>query len=278
VTLAGGIPTSPALWDADGDGDLEIVVASEEPHIGFPTYWTTHQYLIDNAGAVLPGWPVSYGSTFFEERPGEGPVAWGVDREGYLALGTSRGACRVLDYRGDHPDGFAMSVAPPITGTAAVGDLDADLHMEMVVAGNGKIACYDLLKESYKPEMLQWPMFHHDMHRTGVYGHGSVTGVETPPSASVVTRTVLYPAYPNPFNPRVTIPFALAEAGDVRIAVYDLVGRRVRVLLDEKRDTGLDAVVWDGTDAAGRRVGAGVYLVRLKAGEDLDVERVTLVK
>jgi hypothetical protein len=278
VSLPGVIPTSPALWDADGDGDLEIAVNSEEFVSGLPAYYKTYQHVIDNAGVNLHGWPRVFGSTFTTTRPGQGPIAWGQDREGHLALGTSRGDCHVLDSTGAHPAGHDMDVTAPITGKAAVGDLDYDLQMEVVVCGNGEVCVYDMLADSYAPHLLEWPMFRHDMYRTGVYGFESVTGVEPEPELPSVISTRLQPPYPNPFNPSVTIPFTLQKTGEVRIVIYDLAGREVRELVHEKRTEGANSVVWNGRDTAGRRVGSGVYLVRMNVGTVSDATRIVLLQ
>jgi hypothetical protein len=69
-------------------------------------------------------------------------------------------------------------------------------------------------------------------------------------------------AWPNPFNPTLTIRFVLPAAGPARVAVYDVTGRLVRVLLDEMRPGGEQAVRWSGRDGAGRAVASGAYLVR----------------
>jgi hypothetical protein len=79
--------------------------------------------------------------------------------------------------------------------------------------------------------------------------------------------------YPNPFNPETVIPFALPEASRVEIAVYDLLGRRVAVLVEGELAAGRHAVRFRGEDLA-----SGVYLVRMQAGSFRAVRRMTFVK
>ena len=88
----------------------------------------------------------------------------------------------------------------------------------------------------------------------------------------------LQPAYPNPFNPQTTIAFDLPEPQGVRLAVFDVRGRRVRVLVDEAMSAGSHTVVWDGTDGQGRRLASGVYLYRIQAGPLNETRRMLLVK
>ena len=69
---------------------------------------------------------------------------------------------------------------------------------------------------------------------------------------------------PNPFNPRAVISFDLPRAGSTHLAVYDLRGRRIRVLADGPLAAGRHEVIWDGVDGVGRGAAAGVYLLRLR--------------
>jgi hypothetical protein len=69
---------------------------------------------------------------------------------------------------------------------------------------------------------------------------------------------------PNPFNPRTSISFDLPRAQNVVAGVYDLTGRRVRVLHDGVLGGGRQTLDWDGGGSDGARVGAGVYLVKVK--------------
>ncbi len=71
--------------------------------------------------------------------------------------------------------------------------------------------------------------------------------------------------YPNPFNPATTIPFALPEAADLSLAVYDLRGREIRRLVQDRLPAGYHRIVWDGCDATGRVLPSGIYLVTMKA-------------
>lgn len=74
--------------------------------------------------------------------------------------------------------------------------------------------------------------------------------------------------YPNPFNIQTVIPFTLDAPADVRLEVYDTLGRRVAVLEEGERTAGLHRVVWDGTNDRGRDVGSGVYVYRLVVGTE----------
>ena len=84
--------------------------------------------------------------------------------------------------------------------------------------------------------------------------------------------------WPNPFNPRTTVAFALREARAVRLAVYDLRGRQVCVLAEGRWAAGEHVAVWDGRGADGRMAGSGTYLLRLEAGPESATAAMTLLR
>ena len=75
------------------------------------------------------------------------------------------------------------------------------------------------------------------------------------------TAYALYQNYPNPFNPSTTLEFDLPEATDIRIVVYDLLGREVVRLVNQRLEAGYQQLVWNGRDARGRELPTGMYIV-----------------
>jgi hypothetical protein len=91
-------------------------------------------------------------------------------------------------------------------------------------------------------------------------------------------RIVLHQNYPNPFNPSTVIRFTLPEPSLVAVDVFDVRGRRVRVLVRGHRGSGPHTVSWDGMDDAGDPVGSGVFLYRLQAGVTIQTRKMVLIK
>ena len=91
------------------------------------------------------------------------------------------------------------------------------------------------------------------------------------------TDFALGPNYPNPFNPSTIIPYHLLAAAHVRLEVFNMLGQRLATLVDAERSAGVHTAQWDATDAAGRAVGAGVYIYRLSVGEQTESRRMVLV-
>ena len=83
---------------------------------------------------------------------------------------------------------------------------------------------------------------------------------------------------PNPFNPSTMIRFELASNEHVRLEIYDVAGRLVRRLLDERRAPGYHEVPWDGRDNNGAAVGSGVYFVRMRGDSYTGVAKLVMLK
>ena len=99
-----------------------------------------------------------------------------------------------------------------------------------------------------------------------------VTGPQIP------EEFTLLPAYPNPFNPVVNVRFGLPEARHVRVEVFDITGRRIYTLVDEKRKAGWHTVQWQGVNQSGHAVGSGAYFIRIQAEEDVRTLKALLLK
>ncbi len=74
----------------------------------------------------------------------------------------------------------------------------------------------------------------------------------------------LRPNFPNPFNPRTMLSYSLASPSRVQLAVFDVRGRRVRLLVDEAQSAGHYSASWDGRDDSGGPAGSGVYFCRVR--------------
>jgi FG-GAP-like repeat/ASPIC and UnbV/Secretion system C-terminal sorting domain len=89
----------------------------------------------------------------------------------------------------------------------------------------------------------------------------------------------LHACFPNPFNPQTTIAFDLPKQAAVSLRVYDVSGRLVDVLLDDEvANQGRNEAVWNGRDAQGQTVSAGIYFYRLEAGDYSETKRMALIK
>ena len=107
----------------------------------------------------------------------------------------------------------------------------------------------------------------------------NLSPVGVPDSEGIPTVTRLLPNYPNPFNPRTTLIFDLAKPTQrAHLAIYNLQGSLVRILINESMDAGRHEVVWTGRNERGQSVASGVYMARLEAGDATQMCKLILLR
>ncbi|MBN1155310.1 T9SS type A sorting domain-containing protein, partial [candidate division KSB1 bacterium] len=89
----------------------------------------------------------------------------------------------------------------------------------------------------------------------------------------VPTRYELSQNYPNPFNPTTNINYSLKQNGKVHLAVYDVLGREVAVLVNEAQYAGSHSVIFSGKDLS-----SGVYFYKLQAADEVFIKKMVLIK
>jgi cyclomaltodextrinase / maltogenic alpha-amylase / neopullulanase len=99
------------------------------------------------------------------------------------------------------------------------------------------------------------------------------SGIETPNGSDVPKELTLAQNYPNPFNPKTGVRFQVSGVSDVKIAVYDILGREVAVLVNERKTPGSYEVTFDG-----RGLASGVYIYRMSAGTFVQTRKMLLLK
>ena len=84
--------------------------------------------------------------------------------------------------------------------------------------------------------------------------------------------------YPNPFNPETVIRYQLPQDSEVKLSIYNVLGQKIRTLVNANKEAGYYDATWDGRDNAGQQVASGVYLYRLRAGEFTEVKKLMLLR
>jgi|WetSurMetagenome_2_1015567.scaffolds.fasta_scaffold07226_3 photosystem II stability/assembly factor-like uncharacterized protein len=103
--------------------------------------------------------------------------------------------------------------------------------------------------------------------------YGTMLGVVEPSARQLPQTCLLYQNYPNPFNPKTGIRIQVPGVSQVRLAVFDLLGSEVTVLMDEKKEAGQYEVTWDASGCS-----SGVYVCRMTAGNFLDCKKMILIR
>ncbi len=275
-----GVAGLPDL-DGDGRGDLAVGATKEDP--GGSPFNAGRAYIFSGTAGMLPppigltvtnstsltvapGGSVVFfytvqnntdgaisGDLYYTARLGGGTVAQGLVVSGTLPAGQATTERYIQEIPATAPAGtydYCLSV-----GTFPTGTTDEECFTLVVT---GSTAAARVLGAP-----AAWPV-------TAVTPWASEASA---PAFAANVEPGAVQAYPNPFRSRATLRFALEEAGPVRLAVYDALGREVAVLVDGAVEAGQHAAAFDGSGLA-----AGVYLWRLEAGGQVQTGRLTLLR
>ncbi|MDH4222523.1 MAG: T9SS type A sorting domain-containing protein [candidate division Zixibacteria bacterium] len=120
---------------------------------------------------------------------------------------------------------------------------------------------------------------------TEVYYLGPTTGISNPDNPERPLSFELKQNYPNPFNPKTTIPFSLKVQGSrfnepvhTTLIIYNILGQKVRVLMDEEKVSGDYMVFWDGKDEKGKEVSSGIYFYVLQFNDFKETKKMLLIR
>ncbi|HEX9654539.1 MAG TPA: T9SS type A sorting domain-containing protein [bacterium] len=84
--------------------------------------------------------------------------------------------------------------------------------------------------------------------------------------------------YPNPFNPGTAISYSLETDADVRLEIYNLMGQKLRTLVNERKSAGTYTATWDGSSDNGMLQSSGIYFYKMSAGSQIEMKKMALVK
>lgn len=230
-------------------------------------------YLVGHSEVAFSGWSVRVG------QEGEGIYLLGF----YLPLGSSNGL-----YHPEYHVQMETPVPAGVTTMLAYGQYlvfsSTDYSKFRLDPGAGSLLPGSL---SFVVNDPAWPTGA-PFEAVTTTGHAVVASVNAPRGAmpgekdradlGLPTVTRLVGAHPNPFNPRTTVQFELAEAGPVSLEVFDTRGRRVDVLAQGRWEAGAHDIVWQGLDGAGRALPSGIYFLRMQTEAGTQLEKMTLVR
>jgi hypothetical protein len=113
-----------------------------------------------------------------------------------------------------------------------------------------------------------------------IYNYAALveTAIEDEDRFALPINFELLQNYPNPFNPTTEIRFAVPKAQKINLIIYNILGQKVKTLIDDKVEAGYHNVRWNGTNNLGYKVSSGVYLYRLETEQETKVKKMVLVR
>jgi len=119
----------------------------------------------------------------------------------------------------------------------------------------------------------KWWMFRELEKKIEATGVEEIQGDATKPD-----KFTLLQNYPNPFNPQTRIEFVLDKPSLVTVYIYNILGKKVKRVLEQKLKAGHYAIDWDGKDEKGNEVSSGIYFYRVQAGSMVQAKKMVLLK
>ena len=145
-------------------------------------------------------------------------------------------------------------------------------HSELGYAGNGELVTLRL--RATRDMSVNVQITNGDVINTSnELAHAALNN-----DAVLPANYMLGNAYPNPFNPTTHIDFELPQNDFVRLAVYNMLGQEVAVLVNEEMTAGRYQVSWDGLNKNHVRVASGLYVYRIEAGNFNQAHKMILMK
>ena len=97
-------------------------------------------------------------------------------------------------------------------------------------------------------------------------------------SAEIPAQYNISQNFPNPFNPTTSIVYQIPERSHVTIKIYNTVGQEVKVLVDEHKPAGFYTVGWNGLSHDGSKVGSGIYVYQIRAGDYAQTKKMAILR
>jgi len=197
-------------------------------------------------------------------------VEGGLDTTGLVWKIKDRPAGSDLSHGLLDPGGYNVEVKIPLDALSVPAVMGQVIGFEIQQNDNDGNGRESILKWWLEQGDDSW--MYADLWGTAYLGSQIVTGVEESPT-QVPYRFELAQNYPNPFNPSTKIQYTLKNSGNVRLSVYDLLGREVAVLVNGVRSAGSHEVTFSRPD-----LGSGVYFYKLEAGGQVITKKMVLMK
>ena len=161
----------------------------------------------------------------------------------------------------------------PAWGEYLIASRPSDEGLRVVFAGARSVAGAGEVLRLYGTDLNQVQVRRTELNDGRLEAH-----IELPAPTAQPLTTALRGNYPNPFNPETSIRFDLAEAGLVRLHVFDALGQKVQTLVDRSLSAGTHQAVWRGIDQSGRSLSSGMYFYRLEVGSYSRTRKMLLMK
>lgn len=287
------VPMMPVFGDINGDGSLEYVISSYDLDYGYIYAWNIdgapyggsasstglfatvpHRSMLNMpvladidgtpgaeivASALPDAWQISQKQTI---------VAW--DRDAQLLQGWPL----TVEY---DPE-----ILKDCGNTPIIGDINKDGNVELAMTtALGDLVFINFPNTPFSAKDSPSPFWRYNrrLNNIGMRGRDQITDViDHEVLESIPNQVSLSQNYPNPFNFVTMIPYSLPRACQTEMTIINVVGQKVKTLVDAIQPQGFHTILWDGADQRGASVASGVYFCRIRAGDREISRKMVLLK
>nr|MBN2277866.1 S8 family serine peptidase [candidate division Zixibacteria bacterium] len=286
------VPTMPIFGDLDGDGVSEYVSTCFDISVSY-----VHVWRIDGS-SFIPGNPDGLFATI--PRPGvlNMPILTDINGDGQIDIVVCANddlfytfkAQRIYAWNtsGDLLPGFPFVTVPLVPYdytssfrfTPSLGDLDRDGYIDLIMpASDSTVIRVGFEGMSFDSCLVPAPLWRYNRKLNNIREN-----MDCPPTGfddfeePIPDDFKLSQNFPNPFNPFTNIDFTVPTADRVKVVVYNILGREVKILTDRIYPQGEYRLMWDGRDDSGKEVSSGFYFYSLTSGDKTEARKMLLLK
>jgi YVTN family beta-propeller protein len=271
--------------DDDGDDDVAvdgILLDAGEDNVEIDNdEWLTIAHDVNNTGSFVWHVPAEYYPNAFMritlvsrgKKQGESIVPFMIEMPVATRLKsfdvTMEDGSAVLRWETSFEAG--MQGYDVVRSERETGRYDAVTKDMVRASGSTSGGSYEYRDESIGANRTYW----YKLREVADNGLGAEYG---PYSVTYRVTNQLDQNVPNPFNPTTVIKYAIASDNAVNLTIYDVAGRKVRTLVNERQRADAYRVTWDGSNDTGQKVASGVYFYKLVAGKFTQTKKMVLLK
>jgi len=151
-------------------------------------------------------------------------------------------------------------------------------------SSNEKAVAFRYLGDDYQVIFFDFPLYFIQEQQATELLHQALSDLETSTDVAGEEETKVPASFslsqnhPNPFNSETVIEYSLPKESLVKIAIYNILGQRVKTLLDKRESAGYKRVIWDGKNEKGKVVSSGIYFCRMETEEFVQTKKMLLLK
>ncbi len=273
----------PALGDLNNDGKLEIVItvfSLDEARVyawqedGTPLTALNSPWLAKVEGTL--------GNPILADVDGDGYVDI-LARGGWIIPGTGPERIFAWKYTGELLNNWPLHTPASINSvssspfTPVIKDINHNGKLDIILVSDDQSLVIWELPTDYDSSLVPWGTFMQNSQRRGILPRFT-TDVKTQPRPTIPLNFELNQNYPNPFNSNTAIQYSLPRTSKVMLSVYNILGQKVKTLVDDRQVKGYKTVNWDGTNEAGEKVASGIYFYTLQTEAFSQTKKMVLLK